>query len=116
MLLDGKHIECDLALLSIGRIPDLSALKEMDVRIVNGRVEANRRMQTSIDWIYVPGDINGQSMLALAAYKMDETAALNALGHKATADLQLVPSCVYTMPEVDCVGLTEEQARKDHEI
>ncbi len=113
---EGGRIECDLALLSIGRIPDLSALREVNAELVKGRVKTNSRMQSSIDWIYAPGDINGQLMLAHAAFKMGEVAALNAMGHEVSADLRFVPGCIYTMPEVGSVGLTEEQARKDHDI
>jgi len=112
----GDRIECDLALLSIGRIPDLSALREVNVEIVRGRVKTNGYMQSSINWIYTPGDINGQLMLAHAAFKMGETAALNAMGYEASADLRFVPGCIYTMPEVGCVGITEEQAKKGHDI
>ena len=113
---DGEPVTCDLALLSIGRIPDLLGLRDVDVDIVKGRVQTNSRMQSSISWIYAPGDINGQMMLAHAAFKMGEVAALGAMGREASADLRFVPGCIYTMPEVGCVGLTEAQAKKEYDI
>ena len=38
------------------------------------------------------------------------------MGHHKTADLKYVPSCVYTTPEVGCVGLSEQQAKETHDI
>ena len=113
---DKKPVKCDLALLSIGRIPDLSGLRHIDIDVVKGRVKTNGRMQSSISWIYAPGDINGQLMLAHAAFKMGEVAALGAMGQEASVDLRFVPGCIYTMPEVGTVGLTETQAKKEYDI
>lgn len=117
VLIEGKDpVICDLALLSIGRKPDLSGLREVDVEIIKGCVKTNSRMQSSVSWIYAPGDINGQLMLAHAAFKMGEISALNAMGYESSVDLRYVPKCIYTMPEVGCVGLTEEQAKIKHDI
>ena len=109
-------VQCNKALLSIGRCPDLSGLQEIDIELDRGRVKTNRNMQTSVNWIYAPGDVNGQMMLAHVAFKMGEVAAANALGHLEKIDLRHVPSCVYTTPEIGCVGLTEKQAREEHDI
>ena len=112
---EAESVECDLALLSIGRIPDLSGLRDVDIDLIKGRVKTNSCMQSSIGWIYAPGDINGQLMLAHAAFKMGEAAALGAMGREANVDLRFVPGCIYTMPEVGCVGLTEAQAKKEYD-
>ena len=106
------RIECENVLLSVGRKPDLSCLGSLsgEIEAERGYVVVNDRMQTSIPNIYAPGDINGKCMLAHAAFKMGEVAAENALGKKTPCKLELVPSCVYTLPEVASVGMTEEQA------
>ncbi len=44
---------------------------------------------------------------------MGEVAASNALGMNKEVDLGALPSCVYTIPEVASVGITEEDARKN---
>ena len=111
-----QPIKADYALLSIGRVPDLSAAEGLELELERGKVKVNDMMQSSIDWIYAPGDINGRSMLAHAAFKMGETAAENAMGHSKKADFSYVPSCVYTSPEVGSVGMTEQQAKAKHDV
>ena len=112
----GNGIVCDKVLLCVGRKPDLSCLGSLsgEIKTEKGYVVVNEKMQTSIPNIYAPGDINGKSMLAHAAFKMGETAAKNALGAKERCKLSLVPSCVYTLPEVASVGMTEAEAVKTY--
>ncbi len=107
-----ENIECDKVLLSVGRKADISCLGDMkdSYTIERGYVKVGDDMRTSIANIYAPGDINGRSMLAHAAFKMGEAAAKNAMGHSEKCDLTLVPSCVYTLPEASSVGLCEEEA------
>lgn len=112
----GEMVEADKALLSIGRIPDLEALGELEFALERGRVRVNGKMETSVEGIYAPGDINGLNMLAHVAFKMGEVSAMNAMGKEAEADLRYVPGCVYTIPEVGSVGLTEDEASKKYDI
>ena len=111
-----KPVKAEYALLSIGRVPDVSAVAGLDIELDRGRVKVDDMMRSSIDWIYAPGDINGRCMLAHAAFKMGETAAENTMGHSKKADLKYVPSCVYTMPEIGSVGLTEQKASEKYDI
>lgn len=114
-----KHGEllADKALLSIGRVPDLSGVENLDIELERGRVKVEDTMKSSIDWIYAPGDINGRLMLAHSAFKMGEVAAENAVHNKGEkADLTYTPSCVYTTPEIGAVGLTQEQAEQKYEV
>lgn len=118
-LTDGSRIEGDLILMSVGRKPDLSALTEALVKQDRGMIAVNDHMETSVPGIFAPGDINGKKMLAHAAFQMAETAAFNAAIHagviqgaKKSVDLSLVPSVVYSFPEVAWVGLSEQEARK----
>lgn len=106
------QIECDKVLLSIGRFADLTCLGNMKDKIAvnRGFVVVNDRMETNIAGIYAAGDVTGKLMLAHAAFKMAETAAMNAMGKDETCDLEYTPSCVYTIPEAAGVGMTEEQA------
>jgi dihydrolipoamide dehydrogenase len=111
LLSDGRRIEASLALLSIGRLPDLSCLGASGVAVERGRVAVNMRMETSVSGVFAPGDINGKRMLAHAAFAMGEAAAENAMGGSREADLRVVPSVVYGKPEIASVGLTEAEAR-----
>lgn len=115
--LEGKEdLVVDYVLLSIGRLPDLSAVSDIDIELDRGRIKVNDYMETSIPGIYAPGDVNGVKMLAHAAFRMGEIAAENAMGHHKKADLKATPAAIYTFPEMASVGLTEDQARQSHDI
>ena len=111
LLADGKRLEAELALLSVGRKPDLSCIGQSGIAVDGGRVVVDDFMATSIPGVYAPGDLNGRKMLAHAAFEMGEAAAHSALGHPRKAELRLVPSVVYGSPEMASVGLTEAEAR-----
>ena len=116
--LEGKEdLVVDRALLSIGRVPDLEGIGEIEFELERGRIKVDEFMETSVKGIYAPGDINGTKMLAHAAFRMGEVAAENAVnGNHHVAKLDLTPAAIYTMPEVAMVGLTEEQAREKYDI
>ncbi len=113
---DKEKLVANKALLSIGRIPDLDGIGEKELELSHGMIKVDNRMETSEKGIYAPGDVNGRSMLAHAAYKMGEVAAMNAMGYDEEVDLSNVPGCIYTIPEVGSVGLTEEEAKKKYDI
>lgn len=115
VLKSGEVIEADKALLSIGRVPDLEGVGELELEIEKGKVKVDKYMETSVKGVYAPGDINGIKMLAHTAFRMAEVAAENALhGNHVELKLLSAPSVVYTRPEVAMVGLTEEQAREHY--
>ncbi len=87
-------------------------LENAGVTLEDGHIKVNNRLETSVPGIYAAGDIAGGSMLAHAAFTAGRIAAENALGKSSTMDFDSVPRCVYTFPEVACVGLTEEEAVK----
>ena len=109
---NGEEIVADRALLSIGRVPQLDGLENLNLELDRGRIKVNPYQETSIPGIYAPGDVNGTKMLAHAAYRMGEVAAENAMrGNVRKAHLDYTPAAVYTHPEVAMCGLTEEDAR-----
>lgn len=110
------EVQADEVLVSVGRMADLDAVSHIPLELEAGRVWVNEYMETSVSGIYAPGDVNGRNMLAHAAFKMGEVAAENAMGHRVALNLNMVPSCVYTTPEIAAVGLTEEEARKKYDI
>lgn len=112
----GESMTADKALLSIGRIPDLEGAGDIKFEMEKGRIKVNDYMETNVEGIYAPGDINGKRMLAHAAFKMGEVAAVNAMGGREKINLNCVPSCIYTVPEAASVGLTEEEAKKSYSI
>jgi len=113
---DGKIIEADIALMSIGRVPDCAGIEQLGVEMNHKKVVVNDRMETSVPNIYAPGDVNGRCMLAHSAFKMGEVAAENAMGGYAKYEPGQVPACIYTSPEVGAIGLTEAEAGKQYDI
>ena len=114
---DKKDVVAEKALLSIGRVPDLEAVGELDLEMERGKIKVDKYMETSVEGVYAPGDINGIKMLAHAAFRMGEVAAENAiLGNHREIKLETTPSAIYTIPEVGMVGLTEEEAKEKYDI
>ena len=109
---DGSEVVAEKALLSIGRVPQMNGLENLNLEMDRNRIKVNDYQETSIPGIYAPGDVNGTKMLAHAAYRMGEVAAENAMhGNVRKANLEFTPAAVYTHPEVAMVGMTEEDAR-----
>jgi dihydrolipoamide dehydrogenase len=116
-LANGEVIESDKALLSIGRVPDLEGVGEIEFETERGKIKVDSFMETSVKGIYAPGDVNGIKMLAHVAFRMGEVAAENAVkGNHREVKLASAPSVVYTIPEVAMVGLNEEQAREKYDV
>ncbi|MGT2932860.1 dihydrolipoyl dehydrogenase [Streptococcus catagoni] len=109
---NGEEVVAEKALLSIGRVPQMNGLENLNLEMDRNRIKVNNYQETSIPGIYAPGDVNGTKMLAHAAFRMGEVAAENAMrGNTRKANLEFTPAAVYTHPEVAMVGLTEEDAR-----
>jgi dihydrolipoamide dehydrogenase len=83
------------------------------VKIENGRVTVNERMQTNVENIYAVGDIANRFQLAHVASKEGIAAAQNCMGVSTVMDYSTIPTCIFTLPEIARVGLTEEQAKKE---
>ena len=114
---DKEDVVAEKALLSIGRVPDLEAVGELNLEMERGKIKVDKYMETSVKGVYAPGDINGIKMLAHAAFRMGEVAAENAiLGNHREIKLETTPSAIYTIPEVGMVGLTEEEAKEKYDI
>jgi dihydrolipoamide dehydrogenase len=109
-----KAFEGEVVLMAVGRRPNLEGLglEEAGVRFSKKGIEVNSRMETNIPGIYAVGDVTGQWLLAHFAFAQGEVAAENVLGHEGQLDSRVVPRCVYTLPEVASVGITEKEAKE----
>jgi dihydrolipoamide dehydrogenase len=112
---DGKEqtIEADALFMSIGRRPNLSMdFAKVGVKVDKGHIVVDDHMRTSAPGIFAIGDVAGPPLLAHKASHEGIVAAENAMGQDKRFDRGLIPSCVYTSPEVASVGLTEEEAKE----
>jgi dihydrolipoamide dehydrogenase len=69
-------------------------------------------MATNVPGIYAIGDVTGGWMLAHVASREGEVAVEHALGRDSMMDYKAVPNCVFTLPEIAGVGLTEQEIRE----
>lgn len=113
-----KQVLAEKIFLCVGRTPDISLLKVENIGLAheNGMVSVNDRMETNVPGVYAAGDVIGGIMLAHTASLEGECAVSNALGKESIINYKVMPSCIYTDPEVASVGLTEEEAKKKCEI
>ncbi|MDH5752508.1 MAG: Si-specific NAD(P)(+) transhydrogenase, partial [Deltaproteobacteria bacterium] len=109
----GKIIKSDVLLFANGRTgnTDSMGLETIPLQINQRRqIEVNEYFQTSQPHIFAVGDVIGPPALASTAMEQGRIAALNAFGNKMiTPRLDLLPTGIYTIPEISMVGATEEQ-------
>jgi dihydrolipoamide dehydrogenase len=111
-------IEVEKVMLAVGRQPNVEGigLEKLGVNYGKKGIIVNDRMQTNIKDVYAIGDVAGGG-LAHVASEQGIVAAENAMGEDVKIDLKAVPRCVYSIPEVAAVGLTETQAKEGgHDI
>lgn len=101
-------------LVAVGRVPNSTGLNLEDVGIKteNGAIKVDDRLQTSVPNIFAIGDVTGGIQLAHVASYQAGIAVGNALGGDAKCDYTVVPSAIFTLPEVGQVGLTEAECKE----
>ncbi|MBI5788048.1 MAG: dihydrolipoyl dehydrogenase [Candidatus Schekmanbacteria bacterium] len=114
--LEGKEpVSADMALISIGRSMNTEDIGLREMGIAQGRrgeILVDDKMETNVHGIYAIGDVVGKIMLAHVAAKQGLIAAANAMGGNASMNYSLVPSCIFTSPEIGSVGLTADKAKE----
>ena len=108
-----KVLDTDLALICTGRAPCTSALNldKIGVETEKGYIKIDPQCRTNIPNIFAIGDVTGKVQLAHVASRQAAVAAHTILGKSDAEDYTVVPSAIYTHPEIASVGLTEQQAR-----
>jgi dihydrolipoamide dehydrogenase len=113
---NGKvlNLKGDYCLLSVGRIPYTEGLGLQDAGIKTderGRIIVNENLETSAKNVYAIGDVIKGAMLAHKAEEEGVFVAEHIAGQKPHINYLLIPSVVYTWPEVAAVGFTEEELK-----
>ncbi|HEX3905543.1 MAG TPA: dihydrolipoyl dehydrogenase [Polyangia bacterium] len=110
-----QTIEADKVLVAVGRRPnsDGLGLEEIGVKIERGGfVTVDRQLRTNVPGVYAIGDVAGQPMLAHKASHEAEVVAEVIAGHKAEMDVRVIPSVIFSDPEVASAGISAEEATK----
>lgn len=111
---DAVTLEAEAVLISTGRRPytDGLGLAEAGVAVdERGRVAINDHWQTNVAGIYAIGDVVKGPMLAHKAEDEGVAVAEIIAGQKGHVNFDVIPSVVYTQPEVASVGKTEEELK-----
>ncbi|MEA3453966.1 MAG: dihydrolipoyl dehydrogenase [Candidatus Caldatribacteriota bacterium] len=111
-----KKLETEKVLLAAGRVPELGNIdvQRLGIELDGKAIKVDKKMRTNIPGIYAVGDVVGKIMLAHVASREGVIAVENIAGKEVLMDYKVVPNCVFSMPEVASVGLTEEEARKEN--
>ncbi len=109
----GDVLKADIVFAAFGRVANLDGigLDRLALGISSrGHVQVNESFETNIPGVYAAGDAIGPPALACAAADQGRRAALAAFGLPPPPATSLVPTGVYTIPEIACVGLSQAEA------
>jgi len=112
-----KKLETEKVLLAAGRVPELGNIdvQRLGIELDGKAIKVDEKMRTNIPGIYAVGDVVGKIMLAHVASREGIVTVENISGKEVLMDYKVVPNCVFSMPEVASVGLTEGEARKEND-
>ncbi len=110
----GKSLQvsADTVLMAVGRKPVIpQGAQELGIAIERGAIVVDDNMMTSVPGVYAIGDVNARCMLAHAATAQASVVINHITGGDSHTRLDVVPSAVFTTPELAMVGATEEQCQ-----
>jgi len=111
----AETIEADVVLVSIGRRPNTNGLGLDKIGLevnARGQIETDHEFGTKVPGVWAIGDVIPGPMLAHKAEDEGIAVAENIAGLTGIVNHDLIPSVVYTKPEIAGVGLTEEAAKE----
>jgi NAD(P) transhydrogenase len=105
-------MESDVLLYALGREANVDQLRIENANITiskQGYIPVNALFQTSQSHIYAAGDVIGGPCLASTSMEQARLAIRHAFGAETHHFPAVYPICIWTIPEISCCGLTEEQ-------
>src|SRR5690554_1735614 len=111
---DSETLEADCVLVAIGRKPNTEGLNLEAIGLEpndRGQIETDEDFATTVDGVWAIGDVIPGPMLAHKAEDEGVAVAENIAGQTGIVNHAVIPSVVYTMPEIAGVGLSEEAAK-----
>ena len=116
---NGEHGEnFDKLIVAVGRQPNSHRIFETATQLVmdeRGFIHVNAHCETSIPGVYAIGDLVRGPMLAHKGSEEGIMVAERIAGHATKVNYDLVPSVIYTQPEIAWVGKTEQQLKSSGE-
>ena len=112
----GDSVAADLVMAATGRLPNTTALGLQQIGIElgwDGRLVVDEFSKSSVDNIYAVGDVTHRLNLTPVAIHEATAFAETLFNNKPTpVDHTLIPTAVFSAPEIGTVGLSEEKARE----
>lgn len=110
----SAEVESELLLIAAGRRANTAGLFAPGFSVAENRgIVVDENFQTGAAGVYAVGDVvSGGIQLAHVAAAQAGCAVAHMAGKKSEINLEVVPACVYTDPEIACVGLTEAEAKE----
>lgn len=111
---EGQKREAEAVLVSTGRRANLQGLFAAGMEVLtDGGIVVDEHFATSVPGIYAIGDaVCGAVQLAHAASAQAYNAVAHICGKEAGIDLSVIPSCIYTDPEIAVVGMDAAMAKE----
>jgi dihydrolipoamide dehydrogenase len=110
----AEILSADIVLVAIGRRPFTGGLGLEEVGVAldeRGRVKTDAHGRTSVEGVYAIGDVIAGPMLAHKAEDEGAAMAETLAGQAGHVNYEVIPSVVYTMPEIAVVGRSEEELK-----
>ncbi|MGC1180691.1 MAG: dihydrolipoyl dehydrogenase [Methyloceanibacter sp.] len=107
--------DCDVVLVAVGRVPRTEGLGLAELGVntdKRGRIQVDAHYATSVPGIYAIGDVIAGPMLAHKAEEEGVAVAEILAGQAGYVNYDVIPSVIYTAPEVASVGKTEEELKE----
>lgn len=108
-----SEAQADIVLVAAGRAAVTEGLfgEGVELEMQKGKISIDENYMTSIPGIYAIGDVTGGIQLAHAASAAGMNAVCHMCGEKLEKNMNVMPSCVYTDPEIASVGLNADEAK-----
>ena len=120
ILSDGREIDAERVLLASGRVPNVEelGLDRIGVHTSRRGIEVNERLRTNVEGIWAAGDVTGVAQFTPIAQYQARIAVEDMFAPNGNAaDYSVLPTAIFTDPELGAVGLTEQQAREQgHDV
>ncbi len=103
----------EAVLCAIGRRPNTEGLfgEGFSVDMERGRILVDGQFQTSVPGVYAIGDVSSKVQLAHVAAAQGIACVERLAGREPLTDVNCVPSCIYTSPEIASIGITADEAK-----
>ncbi|MBR5359140.1 MAG: dihydrolipoyl dehydrogenase [Clostridiales bacterium] len=109
---DGSEnsVTAEAVMIAVGRKAVIELPDELGIKLKDGRIDTIGPGRTSVKNIFAIGDITSGQQLAHKASAQGENVVAGILDEDSYVCDEIIPACVYTSPEIACVGMTESEA------